>query len=253
MSTIPAEIIHGDLPLLLSDNETHGRSGELDNLSLNFVCSYPDWKTELATEGYVKGQKISGYHALFVEELTRGTRSEQTCEVTVNCTGLLETGDKRRRTLGVNGQQISVGPFEEVIIAISENEQGEDPTGSGEAQVKRRVPKLDEFGEVIYKTIVTPSGTAERWNVRQPVIILTDTYFVTAEPSMTTVGTAVTPSGAPTVAASPWTSYDQPIRANHPNGWVLDDRQVEELFNGTSGGLWAVTDTYGHYLTAVPD
>jgi len=260
MSTIPAEITYGDFPLLLSDNENHGKAGELDTLTLNFVCSYPGWKDDLSGEGYVKGEMVDGYHAMFVDEFSRGNRSEQTCEVTVQCLGLIEAGDKRRRTLGVNGQQIPVGPFEEIILAWTADETGEDPSSSdGTILVKRRVPKLDAFGEVEYKTITTPSGNGERWNVRQPVVTVTDTYFVTSEPSMATVGTPVTPANAPAVASSPWGGYAEPMRFNHPNGWVLDDRQVEEIFpatgsgSGGEGGLWAVTDTYGHYLTAVPD
>lgn len=262
MSTIPAEIIHGDLPLLLSDNENHGKAGELDTLTLNFVCNYPDWEDDLAEEGYVKGDSIDGYHAMFVDELSRGNRSAQTCEVTVQCLGLIAEGDKRRRTLGVNGQQISVGPYEQVIIAVSEDETGLDPDAGSDDEpvlVKRRVPKLDAFGEIVYGTIVTPSGFADRWNIRQPVVTVTDTYFTTTRPDMSVVGTSITPDNAPEVPEFAWTGYGNAVRYNHPSGWVLDDRQVEELFTGAGSGsddgegLFAVTDTYGNYVVNVPD
>jgi hypothetical protein len=219
------------------------------------LASYPGWRDDLQTLGYVRNEKISGYHAMFVEDFNRGARSEESCEVSVQCLGLLEPGEKRKRVLGVNGQQIAVGPLEKTIIVWEEAEQGEDPeTGEPVEKVKRRVPKLDEEGEIIYKTIVTPSGNGERWNVRQAIVTVTDTYFTTTQPAMTAAGTAAAPPNAPAVPASPWGGYNEPMRFNHPNGWVLDDRQVEEIFpNGTTGGLWAVTDTYGYYLPAVPD
>jgi len=253
--TIPAEILHGELPLLLSDTETEGRNGELDTLTLQVLASFPGWRDDLRSLGYVRNEKISGYHAMFVEDFNRSNRSETACEVAVQCLGLLEPGEKRRRNLGVNGQQIPVGPLEKTIIVWEEAEQGIDPdTGDPVEKVKRRVPKLDEEGEVEYKVIATPSGSGERWNVRQQVVTVTDTYFATSKPTMLPVGTATAPPNAPAVPSSPWGSYNEPMRFNHPNGWVLDDRQVEELFpEGTTGGLWAVTDTYGYYLTAVPD
>jgi len=253
--TIPAELIYGDLPLVTGDSETVGRDGELDTLTIDVVATYPGWKDDIIELGYVRNQKITGYHALFVEDFSRGTRSGETCEVTVQATGLLEPGDKKRRTLGVNGQQISIGPIEKVVLVWEDAEQGEDPeSGDPVEQVRRRVPKLDEDGEVVYKIIATPSGTGERWNVRQAIVTLTDTYFTTTQPDMTVAGTALTPDSAPSVPASPWGGYDEPMRFNHPNGWVLDDRQVEDLFPDTgAGGLWAVTDNYGFYLTAVPD
>jgi hypothetical protein len=262
---IPAEIIHGDTPLLITDTEKLGRHGELDTLEATLLCSFPDWEADAETLGFSRLQPVPGYHAIFTEELNRGSRSDLLCEVSVSCVGLIAAGDdRRRRTLGVSGQQISVGPFEKIILAWVDGEQGEDPNSSGPVElVKRRVPKLDEEGEVEYKLLATPSGTAERWNIRQAVVTVSDTYYLTQEPDMTIVGTAQEPLTPPEVPTDPWDGYEEgPLRGNHPYGWVLDDRQSEEIFPLATGGsdsdeatigLWSVTDTYGFYLTAVPD
>jgi len=105
-------------------------------------------------------------------------------------------------------------------------------------------------GEPEYQTIVTPSGSAERWNINDPSVTVQDTYLSTAAPNMAQVGTGLTPINAPSVPSYIWGGYTAPKRANHPNGWVLDNRDPEEVIPSK---IWRVTDTFTYYQPWEPD
>jgi hypothetical protein len=254
-----ATIHHGELPLVIEGpDEYEGDDGELDNVRLTLLLdtSSQSWRAALASAGYARKTKLGGgtYHSMWVRTAAKSQATDITSEVAIDCIGLLVSGEKRRRVLGVGGSETAIGPNERIII-VTEELEGEDPQTEATVPVRRRVPKLDAEGEVVYRTIVTPSGSAERWNVKTAFLTVTDTYFaVGAPPSTTLIGTAQTPPTPPTTPADPWGSYDAPKRGIHPNGWVLDDRQVDEIFVASgSDGLYQVRDTYGFYYVAVPD
>jgi hypothetical protein len=190
---------------------------------------------------------------MWVDTIDKQVESDLVATVSIRAIGLLTSGDKRRRTISFAGQRISVGPFEQVILAWVDEESGEETNGTAVDKVRRRVPKLDEDGEPVYESIITATGSKDRWNISEPILTLTDTWFATSAPAANIVGTAQTPSNAPTPPSNIWTGYTKPVRGNHPAGWVLDDRQTDELFLNGSDGLWQVVDTYAYYQTIVPD
>lgn len=249
---------HGTLPLIIDGpDEFEGDDGELDSLRLTVLLGTPTgtaWRTALASAGYARKTKLTGYHSMWVRTAAKSHASDITSEVALDCIGLIAAGEKRRRLLGVAGSETAIGPNEKIII-VTEEGDAEDPATSGTVPIRRRVPKLDSFGEIEYQTIITPSGSAERWNIKTAFVTVSDTYFVAgARPSSTIIGTAQTPPNAPAVPGNPWAGYGGDIRGIHPNGWVLDDRQIDDLFVASvSDGLYQVRDTYGHYYTAIPD
>jgi hypothetical protein len=254
-----ATIYHGALPLIIDGpDEFEGDDGDLDALRLTVLVGVP-WRTAITNAGYARKTKLSGYHSMWVRSLAKTNSSDLTAEVAVEAIGLIDNDPKTRRTLGVAGREVAVGPFERVVIVtepLPAEEANGDPTVA-----KRRVPKLNSVGEVEYRTITTPSGSAVRWNIKDAFVTVSDTYYLAAEaaPSMATVGTPQTPANPPTVPTNPWTSYSEPMRGIHPNGWVLDNRGVEQLFfraavgETPAAGLWRITDTYGFYYTLIPD
>jgi len=77
---------------------------------------------------------------------------------------------------------------------------------------------------------------------------------VTTKPATNLAGTVLAPPNAPTPPPYIWGEYSEQMRGNHPNGWVLDDRQIDEIFRESdSEGLWEVIDSHGYYYTQIPD
>jgi hypothetical protein len=248
---------HGTLPLVIEGPvESEAEDGQLDSMQLTVLVNAAitgGWRAAIASAGYARKTKLADGHSMWVNSL-QSTANGPLAEVTVDAVGLLASTDKRRRMLGVAGREVAVGPNERVIIV--EEGEGEDPVDAATETIRRRVPKVNSLGEVVYQTIITPSGSATRWNVREAFLTVTDRYFTTTAPSTTVIGTAQTPSNAPTPPSNPWGSYAGDMRAIHPNGWVLDDRQVTILFSQTSptaAALYEVTDVFGYYLPAIPD
>jgi len=251
--SLAAVIIHGSLPLKIGSPEISDLPvGVLDTARVQCLTEYPDWKAQLALLGIVKGEEYASIPGMWVKEAKLKTISTH-AEIDITLDGILDgNGDKRQRRLSVFGSTISVGPLETVHIVTEE--EGVD-SADNPVTTKRRVPALNSTGDIIYKTITTPAGGADRWNIFDPGVTVIDTYFQTAAPSMTTVGTAVTPTSAPTVSAWLWGSYTEPKRANFPSGWVLSNREPEQLYGSTLGGagLWKIVDTYEYYYPSVPD
>lgn len=259
---LPDAVIHvGAVPCQVGPaRSAEGDLAELDTVELDVLVAaspFSAWRAGASAAGYTRGSGFPGWSGMFVQAMSAEQEGAAHALVTVSGFGLLTAGEKRKRTTSCAGQVIAVGPVEKVIISVSLEERGDDPetpedeSASGTTvKVKRRVPKLDEFGEVEYKVITTPSGLAERWNINQAILNVTDTYFVTSAPATNTAGTAVTPPDAPTPPPYVWSGYAEPLRLNHPAGWVLDDRQVETI---VPGQLWRVTDTFAYYYTGQPD
>lgn len=248
--SVEAEIIYGDLPFITDGPELNETGlGELDGMTATALCHWNNWRAEMTSLGFTRHSQIGGsYGALMFVEGLSPRKSGSLAEVTVQGVGLIAGTDKRKRRISVAGQEISVGPIEKVVLVWDTNERGEDE-GEPVERVKRRVTKLDDEGEPEYEVIVTPSGSFDRWDIGVAIVTVSDTYFTTTRPSTSVVGTANSPTSAPAVPPYPWTGYDQPMRARHPNGWVLDGRDIEDIF----AGLYAVTDTWGYYFAARPD
>jgi hypothetical protein len=243
------QIIHGSLPILTEDHEiSEGGLGELDSFSAEILVEWTRRNEDAAALGFTKGTAIPGYPALFVEGIG-WKRSGFLGTGSVRGVGLSTVGERRKRRLAIAGQVVSIGPVAAVVVAWDENEKGEEQDGTPIERVKRLVPKVDSFGEPVYKTFTTPSGTFDRWNIKEAILTVTDTYFTTTEPDAAEGGTALTPPTAPTPPPYAWGDYAEEMRANFPAGWVLDNREIDEIYPG----LWAVTDTFGYYHPAIPD
>ena len=251
--SVAAELIYGEVPMEIEDSMTvtDGAGGEVDELKVDYLCTWPTYTDELAYAGIIKNDPFPDVDEFWVKGFSVKKEGSARCVVTVNSLGMIGGFVERRlRSISAFGQVVSIGPIEKIILVVTDGEAGTDPETDTAADVRRRVPKLDSEGEPVYKTIVTPSGSAERWNINEAGIRVSDVYFSTTEPDMTVVKTAITPTDAPAVPADPWTGYQEPMRGNHPYGWILDDRGSEELIEGK---LWRLSDTFGYYLEAVPD
>lgn len=236
----PARSVEGDL-------------AELDTVQFDALvpcATFSAWRAAAATAGYTRGSAVPGWSGMYIRTLAAEQEGDAHALLTVDGFGLLTAGEKRKRVMAAAGQIIAVGPIEKIVIVTSADETATDPDTSTTVDATRRIPKLDNDGEVVYKTITTPTGAAERWNINQAFITVSDTYFTTTAPNMQQVGTAQTPPSAPTPPSYIWGSYAEPMRLNHPTGWVLDDRAPEEI---VPGSLWKVTDSYGYYYAGQPD
>jgi len=232
---------------------TEGDLAELDTVQFDALVpctSFPAWRAGAVAAGYTRGAAVPGWSGMYIKSLSAEQEGSTHALLTVDGFGLLTAGEKRKRVIAAAGQIIAVGPIEKIIIVTATDETGLDPDTDTATDATRRIPKLDADGEVEYKTIVTPTGSAERWNINQAFITLSDTYFATSLPSTTVIGTAQTPPSAPTPPSYLWGSYAEPMRLNHPSGWVLDDRRIEEI---VPGSLFSVTDSFGYYYVAQPD
>jgi hypothetical protein len=253
---LPEAVIHyGSDTLQVGPlRSTEGDLAELDTVAVDYLipcATFAQWKAAAAAAGFTRGSAVPGWSALYIRDMAAEQEGDAHALISVNAHGLLPSaGEKRKRIIAAAGQIIGVGPIERVIIVTNEDETGTDPSDSSTVPAKRRIPKVDTDGDVVYKTIVTPTGSAERWNINQAFITVSDTYFTTSEPDMTVIGTAQTPPDAPTPPSYIWGSYGEVMRANHPSGWVLDDRQSEEIVPGL---LYRVTDSSGYYYVAQPD
>lgn len=246
--SVEAEIIYGDIPFVTDGPElSYTGLGELDSMSVEVLANWSTWQAELASLGYTRHATVSGYGGMWVEQLTP-RKSGSLVTVSVQAIGLLSGGDKRRRRTSCAGQEISVGPIEKVVLVWDANERGEDE-GAPVERVKRRVTKLDDDGEPEYEVIVTPSGSFDRWDIGQAIVTVSDTYFSTTEPASSDAGTANAPPSPPATPPYIWSGYGEAMRARHPNGWVLETREVDKMFSG----LFAVTDSWAYYYPAMPD
>lgn len=249
------EIIWGETPFELEDtfSLTDGELGVLDTATVEYLCAFPAYIFDLSANAGIEKNELYPDHGthLWVKSISVKKEGSARCTASISIIGQADGWDERRlRSISAFGEVVSIGPIEKVVIVTTASETGEDPESDTEVPAKRRIPKLDAEGEVQYKTITTPSGSQERWNINDPGIKVTDTYFVTTQPDTTVIGTALTPPIPPDVPAYQWGTYSEPMRGNHPNGWVLDDRQITIIIPDQ---CWQVEDTYGYYQTQIPD
>ena len=251
-------IVFGSLPLITEGpTPKYGRKGELDTVSWKILVSSSTDESDLLSFGFARDSKIASYgHSIWVDSMDHQLESDLLTEITIAASGLIFEGERRQRVISAGQREISVGPTERVVLAWGD-EKGEDPSSHTNLdKVKRRVPKLDSDGEILYKTISTPSGIQERWNIKDSVLTVRDTYFTTTRPDTTVIGTTVVPPNPPDPPEYIWADYTGPKRGNHPNGWVLDDRSIEVLHETSaesSDGLFKVTDSSSYYYTELPD
>ena len=250
---VDSEIIWGETGYEIEDSlrVTDGDTGEADELSVDYFCQWPNYKSELLGIGIEKSALWPGISEFYVRTLSARREGSSRCIVSIAAAGMSGGfSERRRRTISAFGQVVSIGPIEKIIIVTTLDETAVDPETGDPVAVTRRETKLDALGETEYKTLVTPSGSGERWNIAEAGIRLVDVYFSKTRPSMVEVKLPFTPLDAPLVPVDPWLGYEEALRGNHPFGWVLDDRQIEDV---VSGQLYRVTDTIGHYLERVPD
>ncbi len=209
---------YGTLPMSINPRrESEGEDGALDSTAQDYLVAYPGWRASLGTAGIVKNALFPGHTRMFVSSFDMEQEDDGRAIVSVRGTGLLGTeGDKRIREISSQGRVVSLGPI---------GEEGD------------------------YETIVTGSGSGERWNINEPDLSLTDTYFATTKPVEGLQGQAVTPLNPPTAPVYQWAGYGGDLRFNHPNGWVLDQRNSTEIIPGK---LWAVRDFFVFYQLAIP-
>lgn len=250
---VSSEIVWGESGYEMEDSLRiyDGELGEIDELAVEYFCQWPLYRQELLVLGIEKGKMFPGVAEFYTQRMAARREGHGRCVVSITALGMAGGfKERRKRTLSAFGQMISIGPIEKVILVTQMDEVGKDAETGEAVEVRRRETKLDSEGEPVYKPIATPSGSGERWNIAEAGIRLVDVYYTKTRPVMTGVKMTFVPVDAPAVPPDPWVSYGEVMRFNHPNGWVLDDRQVDELIEGK---LWRVTDTVGHYLQRVPD
>lgn len=248
-------LFHGTLPFIMDPPAiSRGGRGMLDSFRARLLCS-GDWENDARTLGFEIDRKLASSYGLWVRSLEPDHQAEDVVVVDVSGEGLGAEGDRRQRKMKCGERQTSVGPNEKVLIVWSKEERGEDPkTGEKKDKVPRRQGMLDDDGEPVLKDIVTASGTMKRWVVSEAEVNVIDTYFTTTKPAMDIVGTPFTPPNAPATPPFLWGGYEEPLRGQHPNGWILADRDVEEIFYYSDGtGLWRVADTTTYRQQSFPD
>jgi len=256
-----AIIRYGSLPMRLDGERiSDAPAGALDQSSVRYLAPYPGWKAALSGEGISKGSQYAGQLGLWVKDFKLQGICGDTAEVEIALEGLLSgNGDKRIRKISASGNVISVGPLEKIIVVPDAegeytDQDADPPTPSATEQAQRRVPKLNADGTYDYRSIATPTGTAERWNVKDPIITVIDEYFTTTAPDVDEVNTAIAPVMAPVVPLWQWAAWAYPMRFNHPAGWVLEARNADQLYGPVGDdGLWKVTDVSSYYYTGQPD
>jgi hypothetical protein len=250
--------IHGTLPFITEGPvKKYGRRGELDSVTWKILVAAPTATDDATALGFARDSQIAdaGF-SIWVDNIDETPESDLITELSIHASGLITEGERRRRTISAGQREVAVGPNELINLAWVDAEKGKNPRTGLAIRVLRRVPSVDEdTGEVEYEDITTPSGLWDRWNIKEAILTVRDVYFVTTRPDTTVIGTAVAPPNAPTPPPYLWGDYESEKRANHPNGWVLEDRNVEELHGdpGGTAGLFQVTDTTSYYYPAIPD
>jgi hypothetical protein len=246
---------HGALPFIMDSIAiSRGGAGMLDSFRARLLCG-EDWEADARSLGYEIDRKLSTYPSLWIKSMEPQIEAEDVVVVDISGEGLATGGDRRQRKMKCGEMQTSVGPNEKTVIVWNKEERGEDPaTGEKLAEVPSRRPKLDGDGEVELKTISTPSGSMHQWLVSEGEVSVIDTYFTTTKPVMTGVSKPFTPPNAPSVPAYQWGGYSEAMRGRHPNGWVLADRDVDEIYYfSDTVGLWRVSDTSVFRHAAFPE
>lgn len=250
-----AAIFHGALPFVMDPVAvSRGGRGVLDSFRARLLCT-ANWEADSETLGFEVDKRVEGYGSLWVKSMVPEYEAEQVVVVDVSGEGVYTGGERRQRKMKCGDHETSVGPHEKIVIVWVKDETGKDPETNTElTKVPRRQTKLDGAGEPVLKDLVTPSGSGKRWVISEAEVALLDTYFTTSKPVMNTVGQPFAPINPPEVPPYQWSGYSEPMRLRHPNGWVLADRDSEELFYFSDAiGLWRVTDTIVFRHPAFPD
>lgn len=232
----------------------------MDAFRARILCS-ENWEQEARELGFEIDKKISGYHSLWVKAMEPQNECDSVTEVSISGEGLSNVGERRQRKIKCGEQQISVGPTEKIIIVFKSDENAIDPaTSEAIPLVPRRVPKLDTYGEPVLQSIETPAGIANRWLISEASISVVDTYFTTVKPDTSKVGVAYASTGdfvmlnPPDLPEYVWSPYSGKMRLFCPQGWILADRDVDQLFYFSDTiGLWRVTDTSIFRNPGIPD
>lgn len=246
---------HGSLPFVMDSIAiSRGGAGMLDSFRTRLLCG-EDWEADARALGFEIDKKLTAYTSLWIKSMEPQIEADNVVVVDISGEGLATAGDRRQRKMKCGETQTSVGPNEKTVIVWNKEERGEDPI-SGEKldKVPSRRPMLDTYGEPMLKSISTPSGTMTQWLVSEAEVSVVDTYFTTTKPVMSAVGLSFTPPNAPDVPPYQWGGYNEPMRGRHPNGWVLADRDVDEIYRFSDAvGLWRVSDSSVFRHSAFPE
>lgn len=260
-------IFYGALPIVSGEvREVIGGPGELDSVRFNITATRSNWSDELLQNGFAAQQMVLptyGYHSMWVNSMERTYTSEQTVEIAVNCLGLISGGEKRKTKFIGRLRRHSIGPDESRPgpLRNSDGDYVMQSVGSGwyvydgEVVPRERYPKI-----IIDDGAVGPDAAL---SVGMKSLSVSTTYFATVRPSTAAVGRAGTPPVERLDDASITIQAEFAfLRKNLPSGWVLDSREVEELFSsgyisgsegvGGSGGLFYVSDVYTYYPPMEP-
>lgn len=164
------------------------------------------------------GDAFPGVGGAYVNLVEIDMESDLSAIVRVEGVGML-SGSKSWRSISAFGREVAIGPTE-------------------------KTP-----GKLDYIKYSVGGGLGTRWNIAEPLLVVRDNYFTSSLPDTSAIGTAVTPSNAPATPAYPWAGAD-PIRLQHPYGWVLESRDPEEVVPGT---LWRCVDVYSYRHPGIPD
>lgn len=261
----PAQILsHGQLPVLTAERMRYPLKG-LDEGTLEYVVS--------KRGTFKRGGEAPDFKGLIIREVEESPDAGD-IKATLRVAGLLgestRTIAKRwnKRAFGWDECTVTVirrasasNPSYGAALAGHDNmrfmESGEDdPLDDYWNQVQLTYRGIFATGLVAVKqgtqsNIMSvsnftwpspgPGWSNVNGSIRQQRPTVSLSWKSATAPVTADVGTAQTPSTAPTVATFP-TLYGDAVRLNYPDGWVLTSAEPEELYEGA--GLWLHNETY---------
>ena len=119
------------------------------------------------------------------------------------------------------------------------------------AKTKRSVRSFEDIasGTVDFTGSAGYPQAVVKAEVAEPRIAVVSEYLTTTTPDTTVVGTNQTPPGAPSTPPFIWGFLNDPIWV-YPSGWVLSNREFDEVGNAVDGYVYAVRDLFTYYQIA---
>lgn len=228
---LPQVIDYGTFPIVESVRETTTGPAQYDRLQIVYVSD---------GSSFSPAPYLPAGSQLVAEQSDKEDLGQGLFKITADYIGLIvESDPKALRRVSAFGQEVSVGP----VTYETEEVVGIDTDGDGAAD--------DTARELIdaLRQLVTPTGIGDRWNIGEGVLSVVDTYFTTTPPNTALIKTNVMPPNPPPTPPFLWGSYADPLRFNHPAGWILENREYENAF----GTIYLVTDTFAFKHQSVPD
>lgn len=226
-------IAYGNYPIKHSQRLVRTGPGQFDTGSAVYFY------TESQPLNFFVGSRFPDAPSLYIDQLEEQICDDRMWRANLSLIGVISGGEKRLRRVSAFGQEVSIGP----VTYESSQLVGIDTNGDGRADETAR-----ELVEAL-RSISTPSGIGTRWIIDEPVLAVSDTYFMSSPPDTSQIGRALTPPNAPPPPQYIWGGYQDALRFHHPNGWVLESRDYENPYPG----LYRVNDTFAYKQQARPD